>query len=304
LARSIPAARREVRNRVISAPTPRMATADAPNSQPRSPHRPMLLNRFQIILRTRRLIPASPGRSRQPVQRRRQKPLIKPDQHSNHRLHGASSGGSNPARRIVRTQSPSNSAALTVAATGRGIVTTRKFPRSNGIQRASTICKRRRVRFRTTAFPTFRVTANPARLGPSGIASNPIVTSFPRHVRPFARTKPNSPVRRMRCGLGSAMDKRKRAPCRNTPRAGLDLRPGPQPPSGSLLPGPPPSGLRVTGKVNLGTLRQQALAALLTATGQRHPATFGSHAGAESMLLLAGPLGGLISAFRHMRERK
>jgi hypothetical protein len=59
------------------------------------------------------------------MQPRRQKPLIKPDQPANHRLHGVASGGSNPARRIVRTQSPSNSAAVTVAATGRGIVTTR-----------------------------------------------------------------------------------------------------------------------------------------------------------------------------------
>ncbi len=51
--------------------------------------------------------------------------------------------------------------------------------------------------------------------------------------------------------------------------------------------------------MNFGTLRQEALAALLTTAGEAGAATAGAHAGAKAMLILTGALGGLIGAFGH-----
>ena len=51
--------------------------------------------------------------------------------------------------------------------------------------------------------------------------------------------------------------------------------------------------------MNFCTLRQEALTALLTATGEAGAAIAGAHAGAKAMLILAGALGGLVGAFGH-----
>ena len=59
----------------------------------------------------------------------------------------------------------------------------------------------------------------------------------------------------------------------------------------------------MAGEVNFGSLGQEALAALLAAAGECLATAFGGHAGAEAMLLLAGPLGGLICAFGHRRGK-
>ena len=55
----------------------------------------------------------------------------------------------------------------------------------------------------------------------------------------------------------------------------------------------------MTGILHVGTLRQEALAAFLTATGEAGAAIFSGHAGAEAMLVLESALGGLEGAFGH-----
>ena len=55
--------------------------------------------------------------------------------------------------------------------------------------------------------------------------------------------------------------------------------------------------LRVTLEVDLYTLRHEALTAFLATATDEVTASFGLHAGAESVLLLAGSLGWLVSAF-------
>jgi hypothetical protein len=56
-------------------------------------------------------------------------------------------------------------------------------------------------------------------------------------------------------------------------------------------------GLRVAGVVHFHALREQALAAVLTAAGKDGTTILGLHTGAETELTLAGALRGLISAF-------
>lgn len=55
--------------------------------------------------------------------------------------------------------------------------------------------------------------------------------------------------------------------------------------------------LGVPGEMNLHALRQQPLAATLAAAGKDGAAVLGLHACAEAELLLARPLGRLVSAF-------
>jgi hypothetical protein len=50
------------------------------------------------------------------------------------------------------------------------------------------------------------------------------------------------------------------------------------------------SSLRVTREMNFDTHREEALAAMAAAAVQNLATGFGFHAGAESVLLLAGPL--------------
>ncbi len=56
---------------------------------------------------------------------------------------------------------------------------------------------------------------------------------------------------------------------------------------------------RVAAVLQLDTLRNEALAALLAAAAENVTAGFGGHAGTETKLVLAGALGGLIGAFAH-----
>jgi hypothetical protein len=66
-------------------------------------------------------------------------------------------------------------------------------------------------------------------------------------------------------------------------------------------PGSLPVKHRVALVVNLGTLGDEALAALLTAATNDIAAGLGGHAGAEPVLVLAGALGGLVSPFHLFR---
>jgi len=59
--------------------------------------------------------------------------------------------------------------------------------------------------------------------------------------------------------------------------------------------------VRVTGVLQLGTLGDEALAALLTAAANDITAGFGGHAGAETELVFARALGWLKGAFAHDR---
>ncbi len=56
---------------------------------------------------------------------------------------------------------------------------------------------------------------------------------------------------------------------------------------------------RVTAVLEFHALRNQALAAFLTAVAQDAPAGSGGHAGAETELVFTGALGRLVSAFAH-----
>ena len=61
----------------------------------------------------------------------------------------------------------------------------------------------------------------------------------------------------------------------------------------------------MTGKVNFNALRNKALTADATTTTENVAAVDGFHAGAESKLLFAGALGGLVGAFAgHSRGMK
>lgn len=59
----------------------------------------------------------------------------------------------------------------------------------------------------------------------------------------------------------------------------------------------------MAGEVDFGSFGQETLAALLAAAGEGLATAFGGHAGAEAVLLLAGPLGGLVCAFGHSRGK-
>lgn len=60
--------------------------------------------------------------------------------------------------------------------------------------------------------------------------------------------------------------------------------------------------LDVTFEVDLGTLWKEALTALLTTTAEAVTASFGAHAGAESVLTFAGALRWLKGAFHDERR--
>ncbi len=55
----------------------------------------------------------------------------------------------------------------------------------------------------------------------------------------------------------------------------------------------------MAGEMDLGSFGQETLAAFLAAAREGLATAFGGHAGAEAVLLLAGPLGGLVGAFGH-----
>ena len=57
--------------------------------------------------------------------------------------------------------------------------------------------------------------------------------------------------------------------------------------------------LSMTGVVAFGAFGQQAFSAALAAASQGGPATFGSHAGPESVLPFAGAFRGLIGTFHN-----
>ena len=59
------------------------------------------------------------------------------------------------------------------------------------------------------------------------------------------------------------------------------------------------SGLGMAGVLHFGPLRQEALAAILTAAGEAGAAIFGRHAGAEAVLIFKRARGGLEGAFGH-----
>lgn len=65
----------------------------------------------------------------------------------------------------------------------------------------------------------------------------------------------------------------------------------------------PVLGLRVAGVLDLGALRQEALATKLTAPLQDRPTGAGGHPGAEPVLTFTGALGGLIGAFHGSKLR-
>lgn len=60
--------------------------------------------------------------------------------------------------------------------------------------------------------------------------------------------------------------------------------------------------LNVTLEVDLGTLWKEALTALLATTAKAVTASFGAHAGAESVLTFTGALGWLKGAFHDERR--
>lgn len=71
-------------------------------------------------------------------------------------------------------------------------------------------------------------------------------------------------------------------------------------------PTPPRAGklsLSVTGEMDFNTFGHQALATFLTPTTQNVPTIAGGHAFTKAKLLLAGPLGWLVGAFRHNGRR-
>ena len=82
--------------------------------------------------------------------------------------------------------------------------------------------------------------------------------------------------------------------CREPPRAHRET-------ASRCFGSPPGLSLGVTREMDFNALRQEALAATLAAAGENGASALGFHAGAESKLLLARALRGLISAF-HKRK--
>jgi len=62
-------------------------------------------------------------------------------------------------------------------------------------------------------------------------------------------------------------------------------------------------GFGVAGEVDFDTLRKQALATALAAAIEDGASVLRLHAGAETKLLLAGALAGLIGAFHKLQEK-
>ena len=241
-----------------------MAPGDALEGEPAAPQRTPAGDRLEGVLRTRRVKTA--GRA----QHRGEEPLVPPDQDfqhcADHRHDLRLSSSSAPSRYAPRRfrpvlKSPNRewNGRFNVA---RRPMTTKSHPSSacNGMTWPTATRRRRRTRFRATAFPTLRLAVNPTRMvEASAPASSPVWR------RRTCRTNP-----------GAAHFRRAAATLRNWDRR---FR-------------------RATGGGTTGS-GGQALASLGAPIGQDSAAAHGRHAGAETVPPLADELAWLKGPFHN-----
>lgn len=174
-------------------------------------------------------------------------------------------------RRVRSNHSSRNASNVVSAAWDFATITTIQPGTAASRCRRQISRRRRRTRFRTTAPPTRREVMIPKReASPSGPFTALRRRYLPWATRPSLRASANSRPRRTRAARG------KRSFLR----------------------------LGVAGEMDFDTLRQQALAATLTATSENGASALGFHPRAETKLLLACALTGLIGAFHKKGSKR
>ena len=181
-------------DRVVSAPSERVAAGDPPGAHDASPSPAVALDGSIRVLRAGRVVSAAAG------EERRQAHLVAADdrqQQPGHPLTG---------RSRARKASASDSSVVkgAVAAAGRAMSTTsyRIPPTPRGESGPSrtlllTSLSRRRARFRGTEPFTWRLTATPTRVGPAAGTAN-ATSASPAKIRRLPRARPISAGRRSR----------------------------------------------------------------------------------------------------------
>src|SRR6185312_2823258 len=260
---SVPHLAVTTRHRVVAALIPRIAAQDASGRQRATAQRAMHAKRLDRVLAASRPESAI-GTDEGP-----QRPLI--GAHDTHR-HMCRRCHRTPARFSARLISSCRAAKFRLRVAARPI-STRSKPVTccSASSNLEASFRRRRVRLRTTALPTFRVTVNPRRTGRSSPRARACSTRLGiGALRPFAASRKNS-ARRLR-------------------RPGLE---GISAITGAGLGGTAaiPAARRHSGR--------EALAALGTTVGQHLAAPDGFHAGAKPMPALADQLRRLIGTLHN-----
>lgn len=147
------------RHGIVTRAAPWLTAGDTANAKPAAFEKTVLFDGLQKIFRTGRPKAAACSWSPDEVYDRGEKSLVEANEKSDHRLH--EDGRRMPARRAVLMKSARKSSSDASAARQRAMITRCK-PSTNKCCWALTISrKRRRIRFRRTAWPTFLEVISP-----------------------------------------------------------------------------------------------------------------------------------------------
>ena len=177
-------------NRIVPASTPRMATAQPTNPQPRSAENSVCLQRFEKVSRTRRLKAAARARPAEKGEYRRNQDLVAANKQTREKEH---QGARIEARSARRNHSSFSCACVALAAYGRATTTSQRPARNRGCAVRTMSRSLRRTRLRTTALPMCFGVTKPARNDSSSFKlSAPRTRNRPRSAVPCPFTRANS----------------------------------------------------------------------------------------------------------------